>query len=58
VAFEDSQAGTLAARRAGLWVVAVPNQTTAHHAFDHADWKIASLDEVRLPELMSRFSGD
>jgi len=56
VAFEDSQAGSLAARRAGLWVVVVPNPATEHHAFDHADWKIASLAEVRLPELMSRFS--
>ena len=58
VAFEDSQAGSVAARRAGIWVVAVPNQSTAHHAFDHVDWKINSLAEVRLADLTARFSGN
>jgi HAD superfamily hydrolase (TIGR01509 family) len=55
IAFEDSYTGSLAARRAGLWVVAVPNPSTGHHDFDHADVKVASLADCRLGELVSRF---
>ncbi|MDO8543712.1 MAG: HAD-IA family hydrolase [Opitutaceae bacterium] len=56
IAFEDSHAGTLAAKRAKLWVVAVPNASTAHHDFAHADWKVNSLAEATLDELIKRFS--
>jgi HAD superfamily hydrolase (TIGR01509 family) len=55
VAFEDSHAGSLAASRAGLWVVAVPNPSTGHHDFEHADLRVASLADCRLGELMARF---
>jgi HAD superfamily hydrolase (TIGR01509 family) len=55
VAFEDSHTGSLAARRAGLWVVAAPNSSTAHHDFSQAHLKVASLSEVNLPDLNSRF---
>jgi HAD superfamily hydrolase (TIGR01509 family) len=50
VALEDSHAGTLAARRANLWVVAVPNESTAHHDFSHATLKLASLAEASLEQ--------
>jgi HAD superfamily hydrolase (TIGR01509 family) len=55
IAFEDSHTGTLAAKRAGLWVVAVPNASTSHHDFAHVDLQVASLADCRLPELMARF---
>jgi HAD superfamily hydrolase (TIGR01509 family) len=55
IAFEDSYTGSLAASRAGLWVVAVPNPSTGHHDFEHADLKVASLADCRLGELMARF---
>lgn len=55
IAFEDSQAGALAAKRADLRVVAVPNSSTAHHDFSHADLRIASLAEVTLDALVVRF---
>jgi putative hydrolase of the HAD superfamily len=55
VAFEDSRAGSLAAKRAGLWVVAVPNDVTAHHDFRHVDWKVKSLEEVTLDALAEKF---
>jgi HAD superfamily hydrolase (TIGR01509 family) len=55
VAFEDSHTGTLAAKRAGLWVVAVPNVSTGHHDFGHADVRAPSLADCRLTELMARF---
>jgi HAD superfamily hydrolase (TIGR01509 family) len=56
IAFEDSQTGSLAAKRANLWTVAVPNESTAHHDFGHADLRVKSLAEVSLPELVARYS--
>jgi|CZKI01.1.fsa_nt_gi putative hydrolase of the HAD superfamily len=55
IAFEDSLAGSLAARRAGLWVVAVPNPSTGHHDLSNADLRVASLADCRLAELMAQF---
>jgi HAD superfamily hydrolase (TIGR01509 family) len=55
IAFEDSHTGTLAAKRAGLWVVAVPNASTGHHDFGSADLLVESLADCRLADLMQRF---
>jgi HAD superfamily hydrolase (TIGR01509 family) len=55
VAFEDSQTGALAARRANLWTVAVPGPSTAHHDFKHADLVVPSLAAISLPDLLDRF---
>jgi HAD superfamily hydrolase (TIGR01509 family) len=56
IAFEDSFAGSLAAKRANLWAVAVPNESTAHHDFSHVDIQVTTLAEVSLEELIDRFS--
>ncbi|HTU00916.1 MAG TPA: HAD-IA family hydrolase [Candidatus Sulfotelmatobacter sp.] len=56
IAFEDSLTGIIAAKRAGLWVVAVPNPSTGHHDLSNADLRVASLADCRLPELMARFA--
>jgi HAD superfamily hydrolase (TIGR01509 family) len=47
-AVEDSTNGLLAARRAGLGVIAIPNRAFAPdaHALDAADRVLASLDEL------------
>lgn len=55
-ALEDSQTGALAARRAGLWVVAVPNAATAHHDFGKAHVCVPSLSEVTLDDLLAKFN--
>lgn len=55
IAFEDSRTGALAAKRAGLWCVAVPNASTAHHDFAHVDLRLASLAACTLAELTGRF---
>jgi HAD superfamily hydrolase (TIGR01509 family) len=55
VAFEDSHTGSLAAKRAHVWAVAAPNESTAHHDFSHVDWLVPSLAEVTLPALRARF---
>jgi HAD superfamily hydrolase (TIGR01509 family) len=56
IAFEDSHTGSLAAKRAGLWVVAVPGAATRHHDFDHADLRLRSLADCALPDLLKRFA--
>jgi len=55
IAFEDSRTGSLAAKRAHLWTVAVPNASTAHHDFSHVDWQVNSLLACPLPALLARF---
>jgi len=54
--FEDSQNGILAANRAGLRVVAVPNPITAHDTHVGASLLLNSLAELPLEELLKRFS--
>lgn len=55
IAFEDSHTGSLAAKRAGLWCVAAPNPSTAHHDFAHVDLKVKSLADCALADLTARF---
>ena len=55
IAFEDSHTGIIAAQRAGLHTVAVPNASTAHHDFTAADLRVASLAEINLDALVARF---
>jgi HAD superfamily hydrolase (TIGR01509 family) len=56
IAFEDSFTGCLAAKRAHLWVVAVPNGVTEHHDFTPADLRVGSLAELELGALTTRFA--
>lgn len=56
IAFEDSSTGALAAKRAGLWTVAVPGPSTAHHDLSHADLRATSLAMVSLEDLIARFA--
>ncbi len=55
IAFEDSHTGSLAAKRANLWAVVAPNESTAHHDFSHVDLQVGSLAEVDLAMLMKTF---
>ena len=56
ISFEDSHTGSLAAKRANLWSVAVPNVSTAHHDFAHVDLRVSSLAELILDALLARFA--
>jgi len=53
IALEDSPNGVLAAKRAGLYCVAVPNSMTRGLVFDLADLQVDSLAELSLDELLS-----
>jgi putative hydrolase of the HAD superfamily len=55
IAFEDSVPGHVAAHRAGLRVVVVPNPSTARSQFPHAHWQLPSLAGITLAELQNRF---
>ena len=54
IAFEDSPNGVLAARRAGIFCVAVPNALTRKLPLDHADLTLTSPSEVSLQELVRK----
>ena len=52
IALEDSPNGILAAKRAGLFCVAVPNALTRQLVLDQADLQLASLAEMPLEQLL------
>ena len=54
VAIEDSPNGALAARRAGMYCVVVPNPVTAALAFGDHSLRLESLDGVELAEVLER----
>ena len=48
IAFEDSPPGVLAAKRAGLFCIAIPNSLTRNLSLDHADRRLRSIEEFDL----------
>jgi HAD superfamily hydrolase (TIGR01509 family) len=54
LAFEDSPNGITAAKEAGLWVVAVPNELTALGDLSRADCRVSTCAEIPLVELLQR----
>ncbi len=56
IAVEDSPNGVLAAKRAGMRCVAIPNSITASLDLGQADVRLGSLAEVTLPELLRKLS--
>ena len=53
IALEDSPNGVLAAKRAGLYCVAVPNALTRRLTFEHADLRVDSLGDLPLQRLLN-----
>ena len=51
IAFEDSPPGVLAAKRAGLYCIAVPNALTKDLPLDRADRLLNSLEEFNLDDV-------
>jgi HAD superfamily hydrolase (TIGR01509 family) len=54
-AIEDSPHGIAAAKAAGLYCVAVPNEVTASLDLSAADLRVASLEDLPFAELLRRF---
>jgi len=55
VALEDSESGVLAAKAAGMWVIAVPSHHTKDQDLSHADLVLGSLNEVAELDFMKIF---
>jgi HAD superfamily hydrolase (TIGR01509 family) len=52
IALEDSPNGVLAAQRAGIFCVAIPNPITNQLPLEHADMRLGSLADISLEELL------
>lgn len=52
VAIEDSQNGVVAAKGAGMFCIAVPNQMTMDMPLENADLRLGALSEMRLQTLL------
>jgi len=57
IVFEDSPNGVRAARRAGIYVVSVPNPLTAMFKTDGASLTLSSLANMPLQELLNNVNG-
>jgi HAD superfamily hydrolase (TIGR01509 family) len=58
IAIEDSPNGSVAAKPAGLYVVAVPNPVTRNLPFERADLVLDSLADHRLEAVLARVSNE
>jgi HAD superfamily hydrolase (TIGR01509 family) len=56
IAIEDSPNGVLAAKRAGLRCVAIPNSITEHLDLGRADLVLRSLADMTLADLITRLA--
>ena len=54
IALEDSPNGVLAAKRAGIFCVAVPNAVTRQLSLDQADLRLTSLADLSLEQLLAQ----
>jgi len=52
IVLEDSPHGVTAAKRAGIYTVAVPNVMTCNLQFEHADLHLGSLEDMPLRDLI------
>jgi HAD superfamily hydrolase (TIGR01509 family) len=57
IALEDSPNGVLAAKRAGMFCVAVTNPLTRQLQIEEADLQLNSLQEMPLKTLLAKFDG-
>jgi len=57
IALEDSPNGIQAARAAGIFCIAVPNQLTRHLDLSQANLRLHSLTELNLQQLQRQFNG-
>ena len=57
IALEDSPNGVLAAKQAGMFAVVVPNELTRQLPLEHADWRLESLADLSLRELIQIAEG-
>lgn len=54
IAFEDSPAGAMGAKRAGIFTVAIPNEMTKDLDFSHCDRVVSSMGLLDLDSLIEQ----
>ena len=54
IVLEDSPNGILAARRANIFCVAIPNPLTSQLSLEHANLRLASLADISLEQLIAK----
>ena len=57
IVFEDSPNGIYAAKKAGIFCVAVPNEITKQLPIDGADMRLESLEDIQLTALLAKVKG-
>ncbi len=57
IVLEDSLNGVVAAKRAGIYVVAVPTELTRHLDLSTANMQLRSLADITLDELIAQVGG-
>ena len=55
IALEDSFNGVTAAKKAGIYTIAVPNPVTKYSDFSHADRILDKLSDISLENLIAQF---
>lgn len=56
IAFEDSPNGALAAKRAGMLCVVVPNELTRSLKFPQIEYRLESMEQLSLSTLIAKLS--
>jgi HAD superfamily hydrolase (TIGR01509 family) len=56
IVFEDSPNGVLAANRAEIFCVCIPNELTARLKLDRADLRLKSLADISLEDLLQKIA--
>lgn len=56
IAFEDSIIGSLAAKDAQLYTIAIPSKLTKEESFEHVDLKVDSMKHLNLHELIDELT--
>ena len=54
IAFEDSPAGAMGAKRAGIYTIAIPNKMTTNLDFSHCDRIVDSMAELNIDDMIQQ----
>jgi HAD superfamily hydrolase (TIGR01509 family) len=54
IAFEDSRTGSMGAKRAGIYTIAIPNEMTRNLDFSHCDHVVASMQLLNIDDMIQR----
>jgi HAD superfamily hydrolase (TIGR01509 family) len=54
IAFEDSHTGSMGAKRAGIYTIAIPNAMTHNHDFSHCDQIVTAMDTLDMDKMIEQ----